>query len=144
MAETDPLVAFCRARIAEDRATATTAAREIGEHWTEHPTYMDPQPGAFNVVTVMTDMPTPWWMAQHIARHDPARVLADCDLKTALIDDHEPTKPPPHAFPDWRPDCWSDGEQWPCKTLRILAAVWRVGPDGAQHPEWRKEWDVDG
>lgn len=31
----------------------------------------------------------------------------------------------------------------PCETLRHIAAIGRLLPDGTQHPEWREEWAPD-
>lgn len=52
----------------------------------------------------------------HIARHDPARVLAECKAKRQLVD----------GF-----DSWGSDAQW---TLRTLALPY------ADHPDYRDEW----
>lgn len=84
--------------------------------------------------------------AAHIARHDPARVVADVDAKRRVIDLHspvtlrggagakyfdtttvcrscEPPQFPEHAFP--------------CPTLRLLALPYR------EHPDYQPEWAPD-
>lgn len=68
---------------------------------------------------------------RHIARHDPARVLAECKAKRYIVDIHSGW----HACPD--EDAVEDDdatEPAPCLTLRILAAV------HADHPDYRREW----
>jgi hypothetical protein len=82
---------------------------------------------------------------EHIAAHDPARVLREIDVKRKLIDEHRPD-----AFGDCttcaRPEDFdedSDGVRtWsrsakpsPCPTLRLLAAVY-VDRAGYQE-SWR-------
>lgn len=66
----------------------------------------------------------------HVARWDPARVLAECAAKRAIIALHEA------AGVDCR-TCGTAGEHgvdYPCETLRALAL-----PD-ADHPDYREEW----
>lgn len=90
---------------------------------------------------------------EHIARWDPARVLAECEAKRRLIELHKLvtedytghwwTDPgPPEKYVTTGCDhCRSagvDGEDYvnpgPCPTLRILATVY------ANHPAYRQEW----
>lgn len=61
----------------------------------------------------------------HIARHDPARVLAECEAKRRIVALHR-GKPP------WRealPECAECGYRSPCETLRILALPYADHPD---------------
>jgi hypothetical protein len=64
--------------------------------------------------------------AAHIARHDPARVLADVEAKRAIVAEHacgdEDDKPP--GF-----EC----DHCP-RVLRLLAQPYR------DHEDWREEW----
>jgi len=65
------------------------------------------------------------------ARHDPARVLAECEAKRRIVGLHE-------RRPDW-PDCQECGDRdyqkpWPCSTLRLLALPY------SDHPDYRPEW----
>jgi hypothetical protein len=70
----------------------------------------------------------------HIARHDPARVLADVAAKRAIVDLHSPHH---HGA---CPVCWlvtkrsSLREDFPCRTLRTLALP------HSDHPDYREEW----
>lgn len=67
--------------------------------------------------------------AAHIARHDPARVLAECDAKRRIVADHAST----HECPKDGDSCgWWDGE--PCDVIRLLALPY------ADHPDYRDEW----
>jgi Family of unknown function (DUF6221) len=62
----------------------------------------------------------------HFSRHDPARVLAECAAKRALIELHEVV---------WgRNYCFDCGDTHPCPTLRILAQPF------ADRPGWSEEW----
>lgn len=80
----------------------------------------------------------------HIARHDPARVLAECEAKRRIVALHERLSGE-HAthpdFPDGSAACvacgWSDGwyaEPWPCETLKALAVPY------ADHPDYDESW----
>jgi hypothetical protein len=70
---------------------------------------------------------------QHIARHDPARVLAEVDAKRRIAKVHERlpdaefcvTCDAPSGIP---------GEPSGCATLRLLALPY------ANHPDYRDEW----
>lgn len=74
---------------------------------------------------------------EHIARHDPARVLREIAAKRAIIDAHNDdgwccpvcTHEPTSGEDDFR-----GSYNHPCPTLRHLAAVY------ADRPDYRKEW----
>jgi hypothetical protein len=70
--------------------------------------------------------------AVHIARHDPARVLAEVTAKRRIIDAHDEHYAPAELF---CPTC--EGQYPPCQTLRLLASVY------AGRPGWRSEWAPD-
>jgi hypothetical protein len=117
------LTEFLLARIAEDEAAATVAP--FDHHWTAHPDEVR-QPikagGKAHVATCAKSV-----MA-HIARHDPARVLAECEAKRRIVADH-----------DDQHDCpgWGTASAWPyvgCSVLRLLALPF------ADHPDYRPEW----
>jgi hypothetical protein len=74
----------------------------------------------------------------HIALHDPQDVIADCEAKLAILDEHqagswvheipaEPPEPPP-----WQRCTAGDGRT-PCKTVRLLASSFRHHPGFAEH-----------
>lgn len=55
----------------------------------------------------------------HIARHDPSRVLADVESKREILAEHSRPKPLTWAPDD--PSCPTCDEPWPCWMVRILA-----------------------
>jgi hypothetical protein len=135
---------FVLARIAEDEAAASVAS---------------PAPWhAQGAAEVM--LPTPWklrpWRrnalaecnnlsldenranAAHIARHDPARVLAQCAAMRKVVEDHRPFRLAQTVCqtceekPRIGYEAGSDG--WPCPTIRALASIW------SDHPQFDPAW----
>jgi hypothetical protein len=78
----------------------------------------------------------------HIARHDPARVLARCEADRRIVGMHAPDKSHPDPWAHTvDPACTSYGDfdhtivyEDECPTLRALASVY------AGHPDYREEW----
>lgn len=82
--------------------------------------------------------------AEHIARHDPSRVLAEVAAKRRIVDLHA-HRDGPHECPEWK---WRDPEHpedpqesetgWAveCATLRLLALPY------SGHSEYRSEWEL--
>lgn len=75
-------------------------------------------------------------IAPHIARWDPARVLAECEAKRGIIAAH------PHRFregdgnlvgDEWHCQTCMNEFRW-CPTLRLLTLPY------ADHPDFREEW----
>lgn len=58
-------------------------------------------------------------VTEHIARHDPARVLAECEAKRRILN-----------LCDFEPDC----DAAVLKVARVLAAVY------ADHPDYDEAW----
>ena len=116
------LVEFLLARIAEDEEAARAAVDQGTPRWAVggggeyvHP---DPPPGNSYVAT------GPWGgglgpAADHIARHDPARVLAECEAKRRIVE----------WMSAWQQDVAVEG-------LRLVALPY------ADHPDYRDEWRV--
>ncbi|MGY1802416.1 DUF6221 family protein [Blastococcus sp. SYSU D00922] len=106
---------FLLARIAEDKRVATDAAQATGqERWTEG--------------------------GEHVSRHDPARVLAECNAKRRLVLACRDVRPD-RAFLGARPEgladfplAPADQHQLAALTLALLALPY------ADHPEYRQEW----
>lgn len=159
------IAAFIRARLAEDEDIAQSAIdpKRPGTHWhwetyagrkllqtggeaddldtqaislrtvEEYPTrYVGPLP-AFIISQVEARVPGGLW---HIARHDPARALADVASKRAILEYWSRAFQNPQdagTFPgsDW--DLVRGAAQW---TLRHLAAPY------AEHPDYQQEWNV--
>ncbi len=85
--------------------------------------------------------------AAHIARYDPARVLAEVAAKRRIVELHSNAgggmgHDPPGGdyygdFPSACLTCGTPDEyavSWPCTTLRLLALPF------ADHPDYRSEW----
>jgi hypothetical protein len=65
---------------------------------------------------------------EHIARHDPGRVLREVAAKRAILAVHWPCANSGHTW------CGADHEEWPCRTVGHLAAVY------SDHEGYRPEW----
>lgn len=148
------LVEFPRARLDEDEAVAHAATSgpwwyNPAKQWLdpdaferydlakgeEFVGYGGPHPftGAVAATGPSSD-PQSMADAEHIARHAPARVLAEVDAKRELLMQHS------RMETKWRTDaCATCAPQpgrspWPCATLRLLALPY------ADHPDHREEW----
>jgi hypothetical protein len=159
---TDDLVAFLKARLDEDEQAAQaiergesswTAAVDVGDEYNYAVvTSDDPEAlqlsdgellvhGGSNLVARCGEM---YFDGEnyrnHIARWDPARVLADVQAKRRIIDLHQPREySRPHlqlpnciccSYCAWQPE-------WPCVTMRLLALPY------AGHDSYRAEWAPD-
>lgn len=155
---TEPSLAdFLLARIAEDESAARSAiqAERPGEHWRWFDS--DDEPARLNgeyedalSLRTVEEFPcnVPGWTLpafiiqdteiaypesagafRHIARHDPARVLAECEAKRRIVEEYQ------DALSVVNPGDFTDG----CRSgleyaCHALASVW---PD---HPDYRDEW----
>lgn len=151
--------AFNLARLAEDEAVALDAIHEVTDgHWTYRPPTAHPH-GAYKVtdslgysLTEGYDVESdPWWTCEHIARHDPARVLREVAAKRRVLERHRPASHPNYRFYDTDPivytcvgcgyDTNSCGEHEPraedindCPELRDIAAIY------ADHEDYAPKW----
>lgn len=113
------LAAFLLARIEEDEADAEAAH---GFDWHVHTGLSGHVTTSIGSDAAVCATRT----AEHIARHDPARVLAECAAKRAIVESLDSHERYPDAYPgmvalaDWH--------------VRVLAAV------HADHPDYRPEW----
>lgn len=133
----DALVAFVRARLDEDEATA----RAVGvpdiwradSSWAAEllnplPSQRHEHPGYVPMIT-QADL-------DHIARHDPARVLREVEAKRELLAwylralEFEQRPGSPFQVPFATREVLE-------KVLRILANAWD------SHPDFREEWRLD-
>lgn len=114
----DDLIEFLRARLDEDQRTADAAAEESGVDWYYGNDAVRARREDDMIATGSQDILEPGY-GKHIARHDPARVLADIEAKRRIIDDT-------WGGPDHE-DMW-------LHHLRLLAAVY------ADHPDYREKW----
>lgn len=149
------LITFLRERLDEDGYAATRAASLCGCH-SDAPSW-DFGDDATDGRVVVVDDPHPgvkrklsrrWsstydglFMAQHIVRHDPARVLREVERDRKLIELHRAVPyrsyDPPHLIClecSSRDDDHYHVTDAPCDTLRLLALPY------ASHREYRKEW----
>lgn len=118
---------------------AFVTARLDEEHWEAYKFHRDGGWSADMLATLFgRDESDP--VIQHIARHDPARVLREVAAKRAILDRHMPHQP---AFGglacNWCSEDVDDRpqiakESWPCPDVRSLAAVW------SDHQDYRQEW----
>ena len=141
------LVEFLRARLGEDEAVARAASYPHPK-WIVRKPWNDPRdPNRPQVSTEMVYRPdgsgtstgialTPpdqvydgHKIVPHIARHDPARVLADVDAKRRIIADREHIDASA-GDTEWHSG-YSDGNY---DALRALALPY------ASHPDYRQEW----
>jgi hypothetical protein len=116
---TADLIAFLRARLAEDESVARAA---YGVMWRDASGWLISED---MYIAEVDDGST----LAHIARHDPARTLREVEAKRRILDEH--------ALNGWACSTCDneDVEQsFPCPTLRLLASVW------AGHPDYRPEW----
>ncbi|MFI6485188.1 DUF6221 family protein [Nonomuraea sp. NPDC050663] len=75
-------------------------------------------------------------LAQHIARHDPPAVLADVASRRQILADHRMTQAEAVTEDDslfWE-ECRECGGEWPCRTVRRLAARYE------RLPGFKDEW----
>src|SRR3712207_5749806 len=118
---------FLLGRIAEDKRIATDAALAVGkEAWTAADL-----PGAG---------PPHDQVGEHLSRHDPARVLAECTAKRRLVLACRDIRPD-YGFLGRRPEGLADfplsptdQHQLAAVTLALLALPY------AGHAEYRQEW----
>ena len=117
---------FLLARIAEDKRVATDAARNDGQgEWSTEDVAAAAQ-GRGSV--------------EHIARHDPARVLAECSAKRRIVLACRDARPEttflgthPPGMADF-PAAAHGQHQLAAVTLALLALPY------AGHPHYRPEW----
>lgn len=139
----DDLVAFLKARLDEDEKLARAAAELCGCHpATPHWEFDDSDEGDGGRILII-DHPHPnvdrlriekrWnrtysdqFMARHIARHDPARVLAEVKAKRLIVDRCEYQLRTYVGVPT------AVATEW--LTLRLLALPY------ADHPDYRADW----
>jgi hypothetical protein len=122
---TADLVAFLTARLDEDRKIAFEAGNGGFEPWTFDPeltweSEAGPVHGKYGS-----------WNGQHIARHDPARVLAEVDAKRRILNEFTMIELPARSSGDTAAVGAFVKMQ---AVLRLLALPY------ADHPDYRPEW----
>lgn len=131
---TDDLIAFLRARFDEDQAVAQRASDDLGHvlHQVE-----------YNDSAVEAD-------ERHIARHDPARILAEVEAKRRMIDDlvsaweaANPGMIEQHLLQHRGPSVLIDpetGEEETHGEWTVTRYLRLLGLPYATHPHYRDEW----
>lgn len=146
----DDLATFLRERLDEDQEAAertqpgpwiAVPAAMPGEMEIRHQ-MRDGRPDVAAAVATTHGLYCSGVDAAHIARHDPARVLAEVKAKRRIVELHA-HRDGPHECPEWKwrdpdhpEDPWETETGWAaaCLTLRLLASVY------AEHPGYRSEW----
>ncbi len=111
------LIEFLFARLDEDEAAALAATYE-------RPVWRFDIHGVHQRGGLKIAEPHSWYIADHISRHDPARVLREVAAKRAML--AELTRWP---F-DYRPECDDTTRQF----VRLLGSAW------SDHPDYLDEW----
>lgn len=152
------IVEFLEARLAEDEAAAREAITpdRPGTHWEWESTADDDDPESPRWLRTVEEFPTtsgvgdlpgfplgydckaePSPAMDHIARHDPARVLREIAAKRAIIAASDTYGGPPWEDADidsGEADAW-DGRQTAYReVLANLAAIY------SSHPDYQNEW----
>lgn len=122
-----PLVDFLLARIAEDEALARGAVERSSYGWSDN---------AFSeAVELAENEGARKQGTDHIARWDPARVLAECDAKRRVVDSlRDLTDAETTEDQAWALERGDRSEQVAIATMRLLALPY------ADHPDYRDEW----
>ncbi|MFB4276051.1 DUF6221 family protein [Nonomuraea sp. MTCD27] len=123
------LVAFLNARLSEDAALAR-AVDDRSEPWDGQWT-ADESGNALrtvngHVLVYGHNHPLKPGLVDHMARHDPARVLREVDAKRLILAEHEP------VFEG--AECPACVYRSPCTTLSLLALPYD------DHTDYREEW----
>ena len=140
----DDLVTWLRAQLDEDERVARAATRP-----TMCPEWACSSREVFTGDAAVRKVADVAWsddIGAHIARHDPARVLAEVDAKRRILDQHRPadSECTTCCGESYIEETW-DGEEerisrkrasltWPCPTVRLLALPY------ANRRGYRDEW----
>jgi hypothetical protein len=122
------LAQFLLARITEDELVARTSIESGGgEWWTVN-----------EISNKFGDDSDGLADAAHIARFSPERILAECDAKRRVLDDHFPHRRDEEAVV-LCVTCSDRAElaapqPWPCSTIRALALPY------TEHANYREQW----
>jgi hypothetical protein len=132
----DDLVAFLRARLDEDEAAAKAAAGVAGPDWAwKTDVTLDDEVTDYLIApggTLLADTRggSDGDLAEHIARHDPARVLREVEAARAIVAAYLKAK-------GIEPDDWADDPAL-CEGLHM--AIYARAAVYSDHPDYRQEW----
>ena len=122
------LAKFLLARIAEDEAVARTAW-SVGPEWSSWNRSWDTKPVRDLAAGGQRIAALPTTIDEHVCRHDPARVLAECEAKRRIVEDRQRIDRSA-GDTDWHSG-YSDGNYDAIKALALPYA---------DHPDYREEW----
>lgn len=128
---------FLEARISEDELAATegiSGQADPASGWGYKDHALTPHVGIIHEAV----------QAEHIIRWHPARVLAECAAKRAIIDEHSTQEVASLDRETWAQPfivckrCAMGVRQIvaPCPTIKAIAAIY------ADHPDYKDEWKV--
>lgn len=144
------LIAFMQARLAEDEAVARAAAAALAAPWRVAGCacclYGAADEGGWRLDPCGPDLHR-GAILEHIARWDPARVLAEVAAKRAILKLHPPATQPSGLYCATCGDWPQPGDEqgvitWPCGTLKLLAQPYSDHPDF--DPAWRADDLTEG
>ncbi|MGY5127323.1 DUF6221 family protein [Streptomyces nigrescens] len=121
---TEALVAFLRARLDEEEVAAHTAP--AGPWHADGDSVYASHPADLVVEYAYNDG------AEHIARHDPARVLAEIEAKRAIVDQYAEVQEMDRE--DAEPEFAYGRAVGLGEAVRLLALPYQ------EHPDYRPEW----
>ena len=119
----DDLISFLRAQLDEDERAVAAILRGV-PNWRVD---TEPWPSGVGVVNDQNDgvaIAIGSFAAEHIARHDPARVLREVESKRRILAEHS-------ELDRGMCQCLAD---FPCATVRLLALPY------ADRPGYRESW----
>jgi hypothetical protein len=145
------LVEFLRARLDEDEQVARAARSQEWQHDGRNGLH-DLGPAYCTVIRVSSGFShvqadhvcgsVLFADAQHIVRHDPARVLADVEAKRRIVDEYEATQNPLVAerASDGAQFVVDPGERWRWHGRGLETALRLLALPYADHDGYRDEW----
>jgi hypothetical protein len=126
---TDDLVKFLRARLDDDerdaQAVGYSTAEAVDGLWDSKFVQLRGSVTTYNTTELPADL------AVHMARHDPARVLAEVDAKRRLLDKTHPELQWADSAAEGE---WGNYQEAALDFLKIMALPY------ADHPDYRPEW----
>jgi hypothetical protein len=128
----DDLLKFLRDRLGEDERVAQAAAAELGSAWYYDDEFVLARREDDMVATGSQDF-LDREHGEHIARHDPARVLREIDAKRQVLDWYEQ-----RAAVDSRGEDPDDYENVTGSTLETVVQI--LALPYADGPGYREEW----
>jgi len=140
------LVAFLRARLDEDEQQAKACAQVYPPPWDMADrgwiaTVRADEPD-FRIVTELEqwDAQPDGWLGtviEHIARHDPARVLAEVDAKRRIIDEYIAAD---NTYQRLAEDDDDSKWDWLSRSQALETVLPLLALPYADHPSYRAEW----